>query len=354
DRTLVVLTSDNGTLREAGLDKVGFYHPDYLDTFGRYDGTKLDLWEGGVRMPTIVRWPSVIKAGSQSASASQFHDWMATFCDLSGVPVPAVSDGVSIVPTLTGKEEQARGIVYTELLVRGRTQNYLEFEPSRRGRPHGQMQSVLIGDYKGIRVEVKGHRDVFEVYHTLKDPKETTNLVGQSEAPTQKQFQAAVLRSRRIDPLSKRPYDNALIPPVKGIDVRPGLVRKEFPGPFDWVPQFGNRTPSSSKMVKGLAVTTGAQQFVGYLRVPKSGVYHFALTTNGKAVARLHDALLIDADSQYKAGSKALSGMIALRAGLHPLRINCLAPGNAPGLSLEWQAPGEEMKTMPNTQFFVQ
>ena len=103
--------------------------------------------------------------------------------------------------------------------------------------------------------------------------------------------------------------------------------------------------------MKGLAVTTGAQQFAGYLRVPKSGVYHFALTTNGKAVARLHDALLIDADSQYKTGAKALSGKIALRAGLHPLRINCLAPGNAPGLSLEWQAPGGEMKPIPHAQF---
>ena len=354
ERTLVVLTSDNGTLREGGLDNVGSYRPDYLDTFGRYDGTKLDLWEGGVRMPTIVRWPSVIKAGSKSDLASQFHDWMATFCDLSGVPVPAVSDGVSIVPTLTGKGEQAQGIVYTELLVRGRTQNYLEFEPSRRGRPHGQMQSVLIGDYKGIRVDVKGHQDAFEVYHTLKDPKETTNLAGQSEAPKQKQFQAAVLRSRRIDPLSKRPYDNALIPPVTGITTRPGLVRKEFPGQFDWVPLFGNRTPTGRKIVKGLAVTTGAQQFIGYLRVPKSGVYHFALSTNGKAVARLHDALLIDADSQYKAGAKALSGKIALRAGLHPLRINCLVPDNAPGLSLEWEAPGGEMKPIPHAQFCME
>jgi arylsulfatase A-like enzyme len=244
DRTLVVLTSDNGTLREAGLDKVGFYHPDYLDTFGRYDGTKLDLWEGGVRMPTIVRWPSVIKAGSESDAASQFHDWMATFCDLSGVPVPAISDGVSIVPTLTGKGKQAPGIVYTEFLVKGRTPNYVEFEAVRRDRPHGQMQSVLIGDYKGIRVDMKGHQDAFEVYHTLKDFKETTDLAGKPGAPTQKQFQAAVLRSRRIDPLAKRPYDNALIPAVTGIATRPGLVRKEFTGKFDWVPQLGNGTPS--------------------------------------------------------------------------------------------------------------
>jgi len=51
--------------------------------------------------------------------------------------------------------------------------------------------------------------------------------------------------------------------------------------------------------VDGLDATSGAQQFIGYLRVPKSGVYHFALITQGKAIVRLHVA-----------GSKALSGMI--------------------------------------------
>jgi len=354
DRTLVVLTSDNGTLREAGRDNVGFYHPDYLDTFGRYDGIKLDLWEGGVRMPTIVRWPSMIKAGSESTAASQFHDWMATFCDLSGVPAPAVSDGVSMVPSLTSQGEQPLGIVYSEFISPGKTPNFGEFEAARRGRPRGQMQSVLIGEYKGIRDNIKNHQSVFEVYHTLKDPKETTNLAGKPGVPTQRQFQHAVLRSRRIDPLAKRPYDNALIPAVTGIATRPGLIRKEYPGQFDWVPQLGDRTPSSQKLVSGLKATPGAQQFIGYLRIPKDGVYHFALTTNGKAVVRLHDALLIDADSQYVAGSKALSGKIMLQAGLHPLRINCLAPDNATGLSLEWQVPGEEMKPMPNTQFFIQ
>ena len=353
DNTLIVFTSDNGTLREHGLDDVGTYAPDYLDTFGRYDGTKTDMWEGGVRMPTLVRWPSAVTAGSESDAASQFHDWMATFCELSGIPTPAVSDGVSIVSTLTGQGKQARGVVYSEIQMGGATSNFVEFEATRRGRRHGQMQSILIGDYKGIRVGIKNHQSAFEVYHTLKDPKETTDLAGKPGVPTQKQFQAAVLRSRRIDPLAKRPYDNALIPAVTGIATRLGLMRKEYPGKFDWVPQLGNRTPSGHKIVKGLTVTTGAQQFVGYLRVPKNGVYHFALTTNGKAVVRLHDALLIDADSQYTAGSKALSGKIALRAGLHPLRINCLAPDNAPALSLKWQAQGEKMKPISNAQFCV-
>ncbi len=155
ENTLVVFTSDNGTLHEGGLDNVGNYKPDYLDTFGRYDGAKLDMWDGGVRMPTFARWPSMIEAGSESTAASQFHDWMATFCDLSGIPAPAVSDGVSIVPTLTGKGKQARGIVYSEFKARGATPSYEDFEVSRRGRPRGQMQSVLIGDYKGVRVDIK-------------------------------------------------------------------------------------------------------------------------------------------------------------------------------------------------------
>jgi len=191
------------------------------------------------------------------------------------------------------------------------------------------------------------------VYHTLKDPKETTDLAGKPGVPTQKQFQAAVLRSRRIDPLAKRPYDNALVPAVTGIATRPGLMRREYLGNFDWVPQFGNRTPSEHKIVNGLDATPGAQQFAGYLRIPKNGVYRFDLTANGKAVVRLHDALLIDADSQYTAGSKALSGKIALQAGLHPLRINFLAPPNAAVVSLEWQVPSGQMKTIPNVQFCV-
>jgi hexosaminidase len=105
--------------------------------------------------------------------------------------------------------------------------------------------------------------------------------------------------------------------------------------------------------VNGLDATSGAQQFAGYLRVPKSGVYQFALTMDGKAVVRLHDALLIDAASQYTAGSRALSGEIALQASLHPLRINCLAATDAAAVSLEWQVPGDEMKPIPNAQFCV-
>jgi len=349
EETLIVFSSDNGTHYEDN------YRADYFDTFGPYDGRKRDMWEGGVRMPTLVRWPSVIEAGSESHSPSQFHDWMATFCDLAGVQPPALSDGVSIAPTLRGSGKQRLGAVYSEYFQKnGRTADYIEFEPSRRGRPQGQMQSILLGDYKGVRVDIENHQSAFEVYHTLNDPKERTDLAGQPGVPTQQQFQAAVLRTRRIDPLAPRPYDNELIPALTGVEARSGrLLRSVYSGEFDWVPQFGNLTPSEQAVVNGLVPTVGAQQFTGYLAVPKSGVYHFALTTDGKAVVRLHDALLIDADSQYTAGAKALSGAIALQAGLHPLRINYLAGADAAPLSLEWQTPGGEMTTIPNVNFCI-
>jgi hypothetical protein len=293
----------------------------------------------------------VIAAESKSDVPSQFHDWMATFCDLAGVQPPALGDGVSLVPTLTGKGNQVRSTVYSEFLGGWATQPYEEFEPSRRGRKRGQMQSILIGDYKGVRVNIQNHQDVFEVYHTLDDPKESTDLAGKAGVPTQQQFQAAVLRTRRIDPAAPRPYDNELIPAVAKRTTRPGLIRKEFPGQFPWVPQFNQLKPSGQTVVKELIPATGAQQFSGYLRVPQSGVYHFALTTNGKAIVRMHNALLINADTNYTAGSPALSGKIPLQAGIHPITIRYLPSALEESLSLQWQLPGGKMEDISPQHF---
>ena len=345
--TLIVFTSDNGTHPADG------HQPDYLDTFGPYDGRKRDMWEGGIRMPTLVRWPAVIAAGRKSDSPSQFHDWMATFCDLAGLQPPALSDGVSIAPTLTGRGKQRVGTVYSEYFQKGgKTAAYKEFEPSRRGRLQNQMQSILIGDYKGVRVDIKNHNTPFEVYHTLNDIKETTNLAGKPGVPTQRQFEAAVLRVRRVNSSAKRPYDNALIPALKGIKTRPAcLLRKTYPGDFPWVPQFDGLTVSQQEVVRGIIPATGAQQFTGYLKVPVDGVYDFALTTKGKAIVRLHDALLINADTNYPAGTQALSGAIALQAGIHPITVNYLPNALDSSLSLQWQVPGGKMEDISPQHF---
>ena len=345
ENTLIIFTSDNGATN-ARANKA-----DYFDTFGPYDGFKRDMWEGGVRMPTFLRWPSVVAFGSKSNNPSQFHDWMATFCDLAGVQPPALGDGVSLVPTLTGRGNQVRSTVYSEFLGAWATQSYEEFEPSRRGRKRGQMQSMLIGDYKGVRVNIQNHQSAFEVYHTMDDVKETTNLAGRPGVPTQQQYQAAVLRTRRIDPAAPRPYDNELIPALAKRPTRPGLMRKEFPGQFPWVPQFNQLKPSGQSVVKGLIPASGAQQFTGYLNVPVDGEYEFALTTKGKAIVRLHDALLINADTNYAAGTPALSGKIPLEAGFHPITIHYLPNALDASLSLQWQNPGGKMEEISPQHF---
>jgi arylsulfatase A-like enzyme len=98
--TLVVFTSDNGPHNEDGQD------PRFFDSWGMMDGIKRDLWEAGVREPTLVRWPGHIRAGSIDDQPSAFWDWMPTFADMAGLAPPAVSDGVSLVPTLTSQGQQ--------------------------------------------------------------------------------------------------------------------------------------------------------------------------------------------------------------------------------------------------------
>lgn len=350
--TLIVFTSDNGTHNEGGADGVAAYKPDYFDTFGPYDGIKRDLLEGGVRMPTLVRWPSMIEAGSHSAVASQFHDWMATFCDLAGIAAPALSDGVSLKPTLTGKGEQQQGVVYVEYNVGGATPKYAEFAPQRRGQKRSQMQSVLIGDYKGVRFSVKSGSDRFAVYHTLNDPKELVDLAGTDGVPSQLDYQAAVLRLRRNNGSAKRPYDTGLIPALKKAGLTDGkLLRKMYAGDYVWVPHFTGVKPVSEQVVNGLELQQGAQQLSGYLRVPEDGVYHFKSSAAAKCVVRLHQAVLLANED----GQVAHSGAIHLQAGLHQISINLLAQDGDLGLQLYWKTPeSSDYQEVPVGAFSVE
>jgi len=123
DNTLVLLTTDNGPHLEGGHD------PRFFDSNGPFKGFKRDLYEGGIRVPLLARWPGVIKAGSGSDLPSAHWDMLPTFCELAGVTPPGDIDGISIVPTLTGKGTQKRhDFLYWEFSPRGGKQAV------RRGR----------------------------------------------------------------------------------------------------------------------------------------------------------------------------------------------------------------------------
>ncbi len=105
DNTLVIFTSDNGCSPAAETGK--------LEAQGHFAsaqlrGYKADIWDGGHRVPFLVRWPGKVKAGSQSAQVICHTDLLATCADLLGAKLPdqAGEDSLSILPVLLGKDSQ--------------------------------------------------------------------------------------------------------------------------------------------------------------------------------------------------------------------------------------------------------
>ncbi|HXG13199.1 MAG TPA: exo-alpha-sialidase [Gemmataceae bacterium] len=99
--TLVVLTSDNGCSPQADFKELAArgHHPSY-----RFRGHKADIYDGGHRIPFIVRWPGKVKPGSVSDQIICLNDLLATCADILGVKLPddAGEDSVSILPALLG------------------------------------------------------------------------------------------------------------------------------------------------------------------------------------------------------------------------------------------------------------
>ena len=114
DNTIILFTSDNGPHMEGGAD------PEYFDSNGPLRGHKRDLYEGGIRVPLLARWPGKIKAGSKTDHVSAFWDFLPTVCDLAGIKTPKGIDGISYAPTLlrSGKQ-QAHSFLYWAFHERG-------------------------------------------------------------------------------------------------------------------------------------------------------------------------------------------------------------------------------------------
>lgn len=358
DHTLIVFTSDNGPHNEAGTGGSYTENPTFFRSYAGFDGIKRDLWEGGVRVPTIVEWPEGIAAGSQSAAPSQFHDWMPTFAELAGLPQPERSDGVSLLPTLTGAGVQRSGIVYSEYQIGVSTPNYADFE-SAHITARGEMQMLQLGDFKAVRYNTTSPATDFRIYNVAVDPKETTDLAGQPGVPTQQAIKDRVLQVRRTGGGVTRSYDSEPVPPVVVPSLVQGLHYRAYETAASYVPAWETGTAvaegdanSPDPALRSRDSDVGLL-FTGYLRVPAEGDYRFFLTTDTGAFVRLHEAQLIDADYGYTAGGEAASGAIRLKAGHHPIRIY-YRHGSSPdhALALEWSGPGFARQPVPASAFF--
>jgi arylsulfatase A-like enzyme len=110
DNTLLIFTSDNGCSPAAGvsqLEKQGHF-PSV-----NFRGYKSDIWDGGHRIPFIVRWPGVTKPGSVCGQLTCLTDLMATCADILSANLPdnAGEDSVSILPLLKGQDRPVREAV---------------------------------------------------------------------------------------------------------------------------------------------------------------------------------------------------------------------------------------------------
>ena len=148
--TIVIFSSDNGPHREAYI-KGERWSPSVFQSAGKLKGSKGSSQEGGLRVPTFAWGPSRIKAGQKSNEPSQFHDWMATFCDYAGVVAPARTDGVSLIPTLHQAGKQRKGVVYVEF---------------------NNQQGLYLDGYKGLRMKATDHSVDFAIFNTIDDEPE--------------------------------------------------------------------------------------------------------------------------------------------------------------------------------------
>ena len=157
ESTIVMFSSDNGPHREGGAD------PDFFGSRGPLRGIKRDLYEGGIRVPMIARWPDRIESGSVTDHISAFWDVLPTCAELVGVAVPKDIDGISFAPTLLGRK--------------GQTQHeYLYWEFHQEGGK----QAVRRGEWKAVRLNVKRNPDgPLELYNLVHDIGETTNVAAE-------------------------------------------------------------------------------------------------------------------------------------------------------------------------------
>ena len=112
DNTLVIFTSDNGCSKAAGIPQL---RQQGHHVSAHYRGSKADSWDGGHRVPFIVRWPGMVKAGSESDQLITLVDVFATASEITRVKAPTMGeDSVSFLPALSGKPIQSsrKGVIH--------------------------------------------------------------------------------------------------------------------------------------------------------------------------------------------------------------------------------------------------
>ena len=188
--TIVFFTSDNGSATALWNDG------NFFESTGGLRGHKQNMYEGGIRVPMIARWPGKIAAGAVSKMPWMFADFFPTALDIAGAPAVPGLDGRSILPTLTGKPQKQAEFLYWELpSYNAKSGTFADEQP---------MMAVRMGFWKAVRP--KPDADL-ELYNLAGDPYETTNIA--QKMPQIIARIEAYLKTARTKP---RPQKNPINP----------------------------------------------------------------------------------------------------------------------------------------------
>jgi len=177
--TVVFFTSDNGTTHLAHQVDYTFF-----ESVGPLRGLKGQLYEGGIRMPMVVRWPGKIAPGTVSDHLAAHYDVPATLAEIAGTTFAPGTDGISFLPTLLGKDQKEHEYLFWDFTGYG-----------------GQI-AVRMGKWKGIKRGLRKNPDApLELYNLEKDIGETTNVA--DRFPDIAARMERIMREGRTEPTVK-------------------------------------------------------------------------------------------------------------------------------------------------------
>jgi arylsulfatase A-like enzyme len=178
ENTIVIFTSDNGA--------PGGLATSYFNSESFFRSGKGAIYDGGFRVPAIVRWTGRIKPGRHSDRVVGFEDWMPTLLDLIGdaSATPPQHDGITFAPTLLGKSQQPRSFLYREFPTRGGAQfvrvgnwkliRHLGGPNPPTTRPIGNL--VLLPPPGTLDPDVPWRETDVELFDLLADPSEQKDV----------------------------------------------------------------------------------------------------------------------------------------------------------------------------------
>ncbi|MDW7691206.1 arylsulfatase [Flammeovirgaceae bacterium SG7u.111] len=169
ENTLVIFSSDNGAESNYAYQRDTFQHFSCMN----FKGGKRDIYEGGHRVPFLMRWPNAIKAGSKVDVPVCQSDYLATIADIIGASIPENSgeDSYSLYPLIaaesTGAYDAERAVIH---------HSFTGHFAIREGKWKLNMLRGSGGSLKPKLIEPKEGEAIYELYDMENDPEESTNL----------------------------------------------------------------------------------------------------------------------------------------------------------------------------------